>query len=255
MPRDLVAGHFNYVASYRGNLVERRVRVLKILCVLLVIFLLVEGAWLAKWGWEYYEQEYSFTAKYGLNPDEIYLDGVISVSMARKLEGLLDRAEQPIDTVFVDSPGGTETGAEELVRILTQHPHVSLKLYKGARCFSACVGVFAGVRRLGRAIADDGACFLFHAGRTEVLEEAVPACEVRTPDNTNATDRWAAQISPNLTTFFERCHPNPAHTLRGISIDGKQLGEIANGIYTAKCSDHVISNSCLSVVGSRPQCR
>ncbi|KPF57187.1 hypothetical protein [Rhizobium sp. AAP116] len=234
---------------------DRETRVLQVICAAFCIPL-AGLLWVAaKHGLAHYEQEYSFEAKYGLNPNEIYLNGAISKSMARKLDSLIDSSEEPSITVFIDSPGGTGTGAEEIVRVFAEHENVTLRLFRGARCFSACVGVFAGVRKLDRAVTDDDACFLFHAGTKEPAEAAASACELRPAESTKEPDRWTALISPNLTAFFEQCARNPAHTLEGISLDGRQLAQIVNGGYTIRCDDHVMSKSCSGLLGNRSQCR
>ena len=88
----------------------------------------------------------------------VRLEGGISPGDAERIIGLMDQRTTPIDTLILQSPGGSVRDALVLGRALRSRD-VTTRVLQGEYCFSACPYVFAsGTTRQ----AEDGAAIGVH---------------------------------------------------------------------------------------------
>lgn len=83
---------------------------------------------------------------------EYRLEGGISPGDADRLISQIDEAEPPIETLILQSPGGSVTDALDLGRHLRQKG-IATRMLPGEYCFSACPYLLAG--GVSRDIPDD----------------------------------------------------------------------------------------------------
>jgi hypothetical protein len=98
---------------------------------------------------------------------EVVLKGDIAQGDADTLDSIVRAAQEsgfPINTLHLDSPGGSLVGGIALARFVRRHPEISIKIDAGAMCASACFLAFsAGANKSAyyntfvgvHAVADD----------------------------------------------------------------------------------------------------
>src|SRR5579872_2022035 len=77
---------------------------------------------------------------------EVVLKGDIAQGDADTLDSIVRAAQEsgfPINTLHLDSPGGSLVGGIALARFVRRHPEISIKIDAGAMCASACFLAFS----------------------------------------------------------------------------------------------------------------
>ena len=188
-------------------------------------------------------------ADYDVEGGVMYAEGDIRTGMAHDIENHISERPRnlaPINTIFFNSLGGTNTGSGSINQVLQKHPDVSVQLTSTATCGSACVDVFSDAFARGKAKSEDSACLFFHAGTRTLSEDLndAQACDPVTDGGALLMEPWLARISPLLPEYLSTCKPNPLATLRGVRMSWAKVKLIANGKGVSSCANHQTPPQC-----------
>lgn len=170
---------------------------------------------------------------------QLTFSGSISPASARKLANFLTHNAEAIQYprfLYIGSPGGEYSSAEEVARIIN-HYNLMTFVSKKSVCASACVYVFThSLRRY--ALPD--ALFLFHRARRGDLTLDQKFLNLFATMETPAIPedvmrQWASRISPKLTEFFDTCAVDPTRTDSGIWLLWSEIQEIDMGQRSYNC--------------------